>query len=220
MQFREDATVFSANGDRIGELERVVIEPETKEVSHVVVRKGILFTEDKIVPVNLIASAEEDGITLREDADDLEALPDFYEQHFVPVEEGEFMGGLPPYDYPNPLYWYPPAYGVPYGAPQEYLPEERTLYAEETAENVPEGAVALKEGARVISADGDHVGDIDAVLTDPLADRATHFVISEGLLLKGRKLIPIAWVKIVYQDEVHLRVRSSQIEELQPYAEE
>ncbi len=218
MRFVQDANVFNAEGEQVGSVDRVVLDPQTKEVSHIVVRKGLIFTEDKVIPISLVASATEERVTLREDAGDLDKLPQFQEAHYVEADEAEVektyppMGGRLP-----PLYWYPPAHGTPYTAPMAYPDTPIPNYVVETTENIPEGTVALKEGAEVISGDGEHVGDVEQVLTDPEADRATHLVISEGLLLKERKLVPTTWISQVEENQVHLAVESSFLDGLRDY---
>lgn len=89
MEFKQGATVEMPTGDNVGHIARVVLDPRTKEVTHVVVRKGFLFTEDKVVPTSLIASATEDRVRLREYAGDLRQLPVFEETHYHPVNEAE-----------------------------------------------------------------------------------------------------------------------------------
>jgi uncharacterized protein YrrD len=213
MQFKEDAKVLTANGQEVGRVDRVVIDPKTKEATHVVVRKGLFFTEDKVVPISLIAAATEEQVTLREAAGDLQALPNFEETHFIPVHESELARPAAGAIYAPSLYSYPPFGGVmPYPAAIE------PAYITETEEHIPPGTVALKEGANVVSADGKHVGNVEQVLTDPQADRVTHFVISEGLLLKERKLVPMGWVSGMDEKEVRLAVGSWLLDELRPYS--
>lgn len=214
MQFKEGAKVFTSDGERVGTIDRVVLEPDTKEVTHLVVKKGFVFTEDKVVPMSLVGPATEDRVTLRQDAGDLEELPAFKETHYVELD-GEYGPASGSPRLVRPLYWYPPlgawwttgAYAA-YGRPQ---------YVARTEENIPQGTVALEEGARVISRDGQHVGDIERVFTDPLEDRATHLLISEGLILREKKLIPTRWMTHVLEDEVHLSVDSELVESLPEY---
>jgi len=52
MQFKAGVGVFTAEGDRVGSIEQVIVDPRTKEVSHVIVRQGFLSAEDKIVPID------------------------------------------------------------------------------------------------------------------------------------------------------------------------
>lgn len=214
MKFREGADVFTWDGEKVGDIERVVLDPESKEVTHVVVEKGFLFTTDKVVPVSLIGPTTEDRVTLREDAGDLEALPDFEEKHFVAITETEEPEVSPP-GYVRPIYWYPPAGLTWWGTPGYgyHIPP----YVIQTERHVPEGTVALAEGAKVVGSDGEHVGDVEAVLTDPEQDRATHLLISQGLLLTEEKLVPTTWVSMVMEDEVHLAVGSQLLDQLPEY---
>ena len=50
-----------------------------------------------------------------------------------------------------------------------------------------------------------------------IADRATHLLISEGLILKDKKLIPTRWMTNVLEKEVHLSVESDFVESLPEY---
>jgi uncharacterized protein YrrD len=219
MRFTENAAVLAANGDKVGEVERVVVYPRTRQVTHLVVRKGFLFKEDKVVPVDLVASAIEDAVTLRPDAGDLEVLPDFEEEHLVIVDERELARyGREGRSFPAPVYSYPPFGAAP---PVAIKSGDGSGHAEPvvtiTERNVPDETVALEEGAKVISADDEHVGDVEQVLTGPQADRVTHFVIADGLLLKERKLIPSQWVSTMAEDRVELAVGSDLLKSLPEY---
>jgi len=218
MEFREDAGVFTAEDERVGHLDRVVLDPASKEVTHIVARKGFLFSEDKVIPVNLIASATEERITLREAAGDLQALPNFVREHYVVVDEQEIARPDRPTTYPYPSYWVPPLAGAPYG-----LPLARPVLAEESKirqleRNIPEQAVPLKQGARVIASDDEHVGDIEEILTEPESDQVSHIVVARGVLSKERRLIPISWVRRIGETKVFLFVGSGTVEQLPEYS--
>ena len=70
----------------------------------------------------------------------------------------------------------------------------QSLYIRRTEKNIPEGMVALAEGAKVLTEDGEQVGNIETLITDPKDERVTHLVISSGLLMKERKIIPSHWL--------------------------
>ena len=93
MQFKDGTAVFTSTGEEVGHIDRVVIDPGTKEVTGIVVRKGFLFTEDKVVPISLIAAATDERVTLREDAGDLQALPDFEETHYIAYDDERARDG-------------------------------------------------------------------------------------------------------------------------------
>ena len=227
MQFKDDARVYTADGKDVGRIDRVVLNPITKEISHVIVRQGFIFTEDKTVPVDYFYSESAESVVLRSDIDDLDSLPKFEETHYVPAHfaESETHPGSSVID---SYYWYPPA-GAPtypvldvYGAPlidpvRERLYGDERPYVRQTVQNIPEDTVALEEGARVISADDAHIGNIEEILMDAKSNYATHIVISQGLFFKKHKLVPTFWFSKVLENEVHLAVQASFLEELPDY---
>lgn len=218
MQFKQGVSVYTADGQDVGRVDRVVIDPRTKTVTDIVVQKGFLFTEDKVVPISLIASATNDRVSLRPDAGELDKLPSYEETHYLPLTDAEAAAASYPIGYAPPFYVYPPMGGwVGYSMnyPSYYAPR-----AVDTEQNIPEDTVALREGARVISADGQHVGNIEQVLTESFADRAASFVISQGVIFKERKRIPMAWVSKIEEDEVHLNVHADMLNQVRAYQEE
>jgi uncharacterized protein YrrD len=220
MRFEQGADVYTAQGDKVGEIDRVVIDPKTNEVTHVMIKKGFLLPVDKVVPISLIGPIVDDHVTLRKNAGDLESLPNFKETHYISVDE-EDVEEAAEQGQAHPLLWYPPVgaswwnTGGYLGFPGIFYPIPP--YVVGTKRNIPEGTVALKEGAKVISMDDKHVGNVETVLTDSEENRATHLVISKGLFSKQRKLIPTSWVSIVMADEIHLAVDSHVIARLREY---
>lgn len=208
LQFKQNAGVFTATGEAVGHIDRVVVDPHTNVVTHIVVQKGFLFKEDKVVPIDLVAEATEDQIKLREDAGDLHALPPFEEKHYHSAETT--VSKSEPLVPPTPLGYSPVA------TPIEDPPPGPRLITQ-TEQNIPAGTIALKEGAKIITAEGKEVGHLERVFTDATAHRATHLVISQGLLAPKRRLIPITWANIVDEDEVHLAVKESTLDWLRTY---
>lgn len=219
MQFKQGVGVRMSDGKSVGQLDRVVVDPRTKEVNYIVVRKGAFFTTDKVVPLTLVERAEEDGVVLREDAGNLEHLPDFEERYYISAEDAGVAPGAQATSAgagvaaaPS-LYPYPPVTGGEM-AGLGNVSTQATMGAmtvpqpvvERTERAIPDDNVAIRSGVRVISADGQHVGSIEQVLTGEYADEVTHFIIAQGLLFKDRKLVPVGWVSQIGEEEIHLAV--------------
>jgi uncharacterized protein YrrD len=100
-----------------------------------------------------------------------------------------------------------------------YPPSYYAPYTGGTEENIPDNTIALDEGSDVYARDGQYVGVIDEVIVDPESDRATHFVISKGVLRKTKKLVPANWIDVVEENLVRLNVGSQVIEKLSEYEE-
>ena len=222
MQFKQGTHVFTSDNHDVGTVDRVILDPRTDEVNGLVVRKGWLFTEDRVVPIGMEATATEDRVILRRSEAIIEDLPEFEETYYVPAGERDYHAGtvVGSESYAEPLYNYPPAgtawwgYGAYLGAPPV---DVRPDYAERVHKNIPEGMVAVKEGARILSLDGDHVGSVEEIFTDAETNHATHIIISQGLLFKDRKLIPTNWVKEAGEDEIILTVNTQLIDSLPEY---
>jgi len=215
MELKEGTSVFTPGGDEVGKVNRFVLDPATNEVTHIVVQKGWLLPEDKVVPIAMVSTATEDRVVLNQNTEDLDQLPPFEETHYVELNETEITPpGSPSNEYAPAYYWYPPSGYLGY---QGFGPGYYGWPPLETTRNIPANTIPLKEGANVISSDGEHVGDVERLFVDSESNKATHFVISEGLLFKERKLIPAHWLRSVEENKVYLAVPSSLLERLPAY---
>lgn len=215
MQFKLGAKVYTSDNQQVGVVDHIVMEPDKKEITHLVIRKGFLFTKDKVVPVSAVQSANADRVILQQIASNLDEFRDFEEKHYVPAgsevwPEGGGSGGSK--DSTQSLVGYPGIGGAPFAAEPHHVTKVR---------NIPEDTVALKEGAKVVTSDDHHVGNVERVVTSPESEgQATHLVISQGLLTKTRRLIPVEWIAHILEGEVYLEVDQPFLDSLPEYQAE
>ena len=193
MEFKDGTNVYTFDGKDVGKLQRVVIDPETKDVTHIVVQKGLFFKEDKVIGVDKVDSASMEEITLNCVAAELKEMAPLNIKEYVSM--GETSGRDPEHD----IYW--------------NAGPDHSLIAV-TKRTIPADLVALKEGARVVSEEGSHMGNVERVLTDPETGKVNSFTIAQGLLNKTRKSVPIQWVKYLDDDMVQLAVEAREVEDL------
>lgn len=215
MQFQEGAHVFTADGEQVGTVDRVVLDPKTNEVSHIVVREGWLFAEDKLVPITAIDRAAGERIELKSDVENFDELPLFQEAHYV--TPGEIPEDRQPDGEASQLYWYPPAGAAWSGYYTSYYGYPLSPYVHYMEQNIPEGTVGLKEGAQVVSLDGHNVGRVERVFTNDELHRATHLLITEGWFFQEKRLIPVDWVVAVGEYEIRLSVKANTLEQVPEY---
>jgi uncharacterized protein YrrD len=227
MHYKQNTSVFTPSGENVGQIDRVVMDPKTREVTYLVVRKGFLLTEDKVVPIALVRDANDERVTLEQEAGTLDDLPPFEETQYLPMDWEE----RPSEDF-NPnrtrtedvpsstlvpsapsLFWYPSVGMEPLG----YSNWAGPTYVAKTATNIPSDAVALKKGASVIANDDKDIGSVEEVITQSQDNKATHFVVSQGLIFKTHKAIPVQWISDVTDNEVKLGVHSDLLERLPEY---
>jgi len=218
MRLIKGADIFSSQGEKLGTLDRVILDPDTKEVTHLVIAKGLLFKTNKVVAMDMLNPDIDENITLLNPKHDLDEFEDFEETHYVNLEQTENPSS-DELELPK-SYWYPPlnlAWWRAGGTDVPVTYPAAPLYVARTEQNIPEGTVALEEGSKVLSRDGKHVGNIEEVIVDSEDHRVTHFVVNEGFLFKERKLIPSTWISRIDENEVHLSVASNVLERLPGY---
>jgi len=216
MRFIKGADVFTATGEKIGTLNRVVIDVKTRDVTDLVVDRGLLETE-KVIPIGLVDPVglddpeKEDRIMLREINQSVDDFLDYETTHYVPIDQV-----ADPSRNVETYYWYPP---VNFQMPTigGMLPGVVPDHVFRTESNIPEGRVAIAEGARVISADDKHIGNVEQVIADSESNNITHFVVGKGFLLKEHKLVPAFWVAKVDEEKIYLSVEARLFERLPDY---
>src|SRR5262245_59021330 len=108
MELTEGAHVYTADGEQVGKISRFVLDPATDQVTHIVVHKGWLMPEEKVVELKMITSALEDKVVLSSELGDFHHLPPFEEKYFIKTSEEDVRRAGYPTDTSFPAYyWYP-----------------------------------------------------------------------------------------------------------------
>jgi hypothetical protein len=122
-----------------------------------------------------------------------------------------------PYENVEANYWYPPVsfqIQMPRaGLISEAVPDQVSI----TETSLPEGRIAISEGARVVSADDKYIGNVEQVITNAESNTVTPFVVGKGLLLKEHKLVPESWITGVDDEKVRLSVEARLFDRLPDY---
>jgi sporulation protein YlmC with PRC-barrel domain len=205
--------IYERNGQKIGELNRIVMDGKTGDVSHLVVGKGWLLPRDIVVSRDDIEIAEPDRIQLRLSEQELNQQPDFYEIHYVTPDANAPV----PEAYASDSLLYAPI-APPLGAgwimPYSYsIPPSNT----EIDVNVPAGSVTLADGMNVWAGD-EKVGTITGVRIHPRTEHISHIVVSHGWLFPEERIIPASAIRTVDQEGVHLAPSVDELRALPPAA--
>jgi sporulation protein YlmC with PRC-barrel domain len=167
------------------ELVDVVIDSSSSRVTHLVIRPAQHAEDARLVPISLANCAEKDGeteISLNCSATDLERFDPVHQ--FEVLHAGERRTENPKWDVgvedvvvsPN---YAPSAFGGYVGE----LDSDVTI----SYDRVPRGEIELRHASSVYSADGHHLGSVDAVVVDD-GDRLTHLLLQRGHLWWKREV--------------------------------
>jgi uncharacterized membrane protein len=166
----------------VGHSTAVIVNPDTLQVTHFVVKEKASPQTERLVSVELVEETTPDLIRLNCTRDELAKLEEFIIRTFRRVTVPRYYGEM------NPL----------------YAPEIETLPVEE--ERVPFGEIAIHKGIKVHATDGE-VGEADELLVDATSGQITHFVLREKKLWGDRGVIvPIGLVDHSDREGAHLEI--------------
>ncbi|HEU5385681.1 MAG TPA: hypothetical protein VFV73_07245 [Streptosporangiaceae bacterium] len=173
----------------VGKVIRVIVEPATETVTHLVVEPAHRLGAGRLVLLGLV-DATADGIRLRCTVEEFGRLEAAEETELVDgIIGGMALGGL----------------GAPMGAPAPVQAVVRDV--------VPLGEEDIQRGEAVHALDG-AIGRVEGLRVDPGDHRVTHVLLAEGHLW-GRKevAIPASAVTKV-ENGIWLNLTKEQVEDL------
>jgi sporulation protein YlmC with PRC-barrel domain len=174
-----------------GKVSRVIVDPATDTVTHLVIEPRHRQGAGRLVPLDLV-DVTADGIRLRCTVEEFGALEAAEETELVDGLDGGFgLAGL----------------GGPMGAPAPMPVVVQDV--------VPRGEEGIERGEPVHALDGE-IGRVEGVRVDPGDHRVTHVLLQEGHLW-GRKdvAIPASAVTKV-ENGIWLNLTKKQVEDLPP----
>lgn len=190
-----------------GQVSRIIVNPVTREVTHLTVDPKHRHGPGRLVPVDLVDAttgqirllcSRAEFQTLRP-AQETEAVPDL-----DPTGHGH-PGVQKPLHLGGGEVWVPPdARGRPEAPPQVNV------------DSVPPGAVDIHRELTVCAADGE-IGHVQGLIVEPGGRQVTHVLLQKGHM-PGRKevAIPIGAVTKIGTLLIHLGLTRRQVKDLPP----
>jgi uncharacterized protein YrrD len=78
VEIKKDSPVWRLNPHKkIGEVDRVIYDADTKKVTDLVIRRGFVFTKDVVLPMRFVVEVVADIVRVEIDDDALGGLPEF-----------------------------------------------------------------------------------------------------------------------------------------------
>ncbi len=192
-----------------GQVSRIIVNPVTREVTHVAVDPKHRHGPGRLVPVDLV-DATTGQIRLRC------TLAEF--QTLRPAQETESVPDLDPTGHdnaPKKVKW------VVVGTPESGLavfarPREPEAPQQVTVDSVPSGEVDIRRGLIVCATDGE-IWQVQGLVVEPGGHLVTHVLLQRGHM-RGRKEvpIPIGAVTKIGTLLIHLSLTRHQVKDLPP----
>ena len=191
LQFTIGARASCTDG-HCGEVRRLIIDPATEIVTHLVIQPGHRQEAGRLVPVRLVETADGD-IRLRCTRAEFGELDHAAERDLVAGAEAPQI--------------------VEHGGVSGAALRQTTVLEDV----IPVGETEVGPGEPVHGVDGE-IGRVQGFLVSPGDDRVTHVLLQEGHLW-GRKKIAIPLSAVTGVDAgIRLNLTKQQVEELPPVA--
>jgi hypothetical protein len=216
MPFRIGADASCSDG-ACGQVSRIIVNPDAREVTHLVVDPKHRHDPGRLVPVDLV-DATTGQLRLRCTLAEFQALRPAQETEVVPDLDptGPHDSHSPPSV--NAGLVFPGVLGMagPVGIRDDGGPGRAEAPQEVTVDSVPFGEVEIRPGLTVCATDGE-IGQVRGLIVEPGGHRVTHVLLQEGHLRgRGEVAIPIGAVTKSGTLLIHLSLTKQQVKDLPP----
>lgn len=217
MRVELGAEVRTRDGQIVGKIKHLIVEPETNTVMAVVIEKGFLFTDDVEVLLEELHYGVDGRIELSCTKEEYDQLSRFDRSKYSDrPPPNAILAGFPPV---GVLWNATGPFPLGYAGAGGYPP---TLVEAEMAENAPEFAenddthpnhgvpVVIEKGSSVYSADDHQIGEVQEVAFDVSTGRPISLVVRSGLIVHSDTQVPAELIQEVEDGQVRLNVTLEQ----------
>jgi sporulation protein YlmC with PRC-barrel domain len=195
----------------LGELADIVIDPTTRQVTHLVVDPKHQYFTPRLVPIELVRSTEDVPIVLDCTLADVGELE--HAEEIAYLRLGEFPVDDPRYDVQVTE-----MLALPYYEGLDMPSAGVTTYGDGVDvryQRVPKGEVEIRRKSPVLSSDGHRLGHVDGLVVED--GEVAHVVLEHGHLWGKREIaVPIGAVDRVDEEGVTLSISKDDVEHLDP----
>jgi uncharacterized protein YrrD len=185
------ADIISKDGEKLGVVDSLVVEPHTGETQSIIVRKGLFYPTDRILPLDIVAGIEDGKVRVTITRDEAAELTEYMDTEYVWPPLGYYGG-----------------YGYMWPAANVY--DSELMVDNEVRERVPD-AIILSQGTLVVDKSGDDLGQITEVASDDNG-RVLGFKVEQGFFRHHERYIPANAIDTADDNIVKLRVDKATLE--------
>jgi len=194
-------------------LSRVAVDAHSKRVTDLIVEKGRVLKGDRVLPVDVVARVQDDGIHLTLSQEEVNACPPYHAADFRSCnpEVHQAIG----YHRDESLEWVW-RYGLAAAAP--FVPTIKERVRPPSTARDADGRprrVLLGRGSRVYNDEGT-IGPVDHLLLDPETGTLRYLVVRHGLR-PFRAVIPAEMVGRFEEDGIYVPASGEELDALAHY---
>jgi uncharacterized protein YrrD len=190
--------------EECGKLAGLVVEPETQQVTNLIVEQGFLMHQARVVPIAVVQSALEDKVYLSISSSEFDQYPVYrvteYEKPVTGLEQ--------------PTTEVLTSYGL-YGTSAPTVPTIK----EKIREGIPYGQSVIVRDMPVNNIDG-KIGKVVRVVVGREHQEITHLVVQRGLLFHEQFVMPGSMIESIDDEGILVTGRDEALQQLPRYEPE
>jgi osmotically-inducible protein OsmY len=204
--FNIGAAVHCKNGP-CGKMKKLVVDSESLEVTDLIVEKGLIHTEDWVVPFSDVDRATEDYVMLSINCIELEDYPEYRSYDFDAIGQKLKNKAI------ESTYIVPPV--SPYGLDPagRFIP---IIHSQSVHVNVRPEQEVITRGTPVHNK-RKKIGSVDHILVDPESGKLTHLVVDPGLFTNS-VVLHVSKVERVNENGILVNVDEREIDQFPEYS--
>jgi sporulation protein YlmC with PRC-barrel domain len=213
---RHGARVRTSDGEDVGKLHAIVLDPRDNRVTHIAVSRGPFFPDPgfgspTIVSVDLadVRDAGEDHVDLRIDRSAFEELPLYSHTHFVEIPDEERAGEAKG----RPALW---ETGLALMASLSSLATGIAVPAEHFRKASYERHI-LNDAPVWRIEPNTHIGYVERVLIDESTGEIEGLVVKRGVLFHEETVLPVRYVKEISDGVIHVQISNADLKHLDTF---
>ncbi len=210
MELQQNAVVRTQDGTAVGTIDRFVVHPARRCITHLVISKGRFLTTERVVPLDLIATATADEVLLVGGLDPNDLVP-FEIEHYVDLDAAS-----PEADYPGavdaPVVWSHPGEGHPEPVEATVQPKYPMGYQRVVERSVRTDSRIVAPGIPMCSSDGEALGKVVSVAARP--DGQVASVTVDPGWFRSERAIGEQFIDSISADRIVLAVTAETIRQL------
>jgi sporulation protein YlmC with PRC-barrel domain len=201
--------VYTSDGQDVGLIDQLILDPDTNQVKAAVIRKGVFLPHDKEASREMMDITSDGTIRLSATAAEVHSLPEFLPGAYT----------TPPADYPLPAGYPSESVYLPYGfglgglgaTPVGPMPDDaearevRAAWRRQDLENA-----VIQEGSTVLSREGEQIGEVHQLNFDQQTGALTHLVVRRGFIFTTDTELPASMIARVDDGAVTLSVSAAE----------
>lgn len=204
MDFQFGADVRRPDGGKLGQLRRLIMDPDTGQIASLVVTHNAFDGREVIVPLGVVNGADDEAIELAASEQQFDDFDDYMTERNVapPPDAGNVTSDLihDPVDVAD---------SPPIGAATGIESIAFTPVLQETV-HVPGGDEVL-DGETVVWATDKELGQLRQIRTNDQTSRVMELIVERGFVFKHDTAIPFETVATVRSETIVLSVPSADL---------